>query len=70
MSIWKWFVLDVTRWSVGALAMIGIGFISYYCWKLIIFVPLGIASIYGALIVGSYLVGMASECWHYLRRRT
>ncbi len=70
MNTWKWFVLDVTRWSVGALALIGLGFIGYHCWQLLLFVPLGIASIYGALIIGSYLLGMASEVWRYLRKRT
>lgn len=65
MNTWKWFVLDVTRWSLGALALIGMGFIGYYHWKVLLFVPLAIASVYGALIIGSFLFGMASELWRY-----
>jgi len=66
MNTWKWFVLDVTRWSVGALALIGVCFIGYYRWYVLLLVPAVIASIYGTLILGSFLFGMASELWKCL----
>ncbi len=64
-----WLVKDMTQWSVGALALIGLGFIAYYHWGLFLLIPAAIAAFYAALILGSFLCGMAGELWRSFRKR-